>query len=226
MVKGWVMEGLYLDGVNDLALKAADYNAEVNKDCFNGKRDIWLRITFLAHLALTLVRTVVVQILRGTGNLIAGMIHLDGKRIVMGLKDYFSLLIQAIVLPIVGIAIFCWPRMGFKMLSSFRDFADVERETSDIIYRHVPDKKEGGHAFRETLSNIVMGIFGGISAFFQTITHFIEQLLTLHPCDAKETLLTTGALIFVAPMEALTGCSQESEIRYIFTAHRIALETL
>lgn len=60
------MGDFYLDGINDLANRAADYHVEVGAEYFDFKRDVWLRMTILAHVALTLIRTCVVQFLRGT----------------------------------------------------------------------------------------------------------------------------------------------------------------
>jgi hypothetical protein len=219
------MAGLYLDGLNDLALSAIDYKAEVSSEYFVAKRDIWLRITIFVHTALTMIRMLTSQFLRGTGNLAAGIAHLDGERIVMGLNDYLSLLIQAVVLPVLGITIFVWPITGFKLLIKLRDWADTERQTNDIIYKHEPNKKETFHDMRQGFSDGMMGIFGGISAFFQMVTLTLEKLLTLNPSEAWNTLLIKGDLIVEAPKEGVTNCCKKGHSSVIYNAHRIALES-
>lgn len=214
---------LYLDGVNDLLHKIEDYDVEVTKDLFNFKKDIWLRATIIPHTALTLVRTIVVQFFRGTGNIIGGALQLDGERVLMGLNDYLSLLIQAIALPILGVITFIMPKTGYYLLSRMAQSFDAPRVASDIIYKHENNPKQVQCS--KAISEAIMGVFGAISAFIQTLTLCLEHLLSFNCAAAYDTLHNTGALIVKAPQEGFTNCSKKEFSRTIFTAHRITLES-
>lgn len=219
------MAGLYLDGINDLTCKLEEYKVDTSTDCINIKRDIWLRITIFVHTALNLMRTVILQFFRGTGNILGGIIHLDGERFVMGLNDYFSLLIQAVALPVLGVITFLLPKVGYRLLYNFRQSFDTVRQASDIIYQRDDSIKEACHGFRQGLSEAIMGLFGCLTAFIYTVTSTIEHALSLNFSDAYETLRYTGQLIVISPREGLSSCNKKESSRDIYSAHRIALES-
>ncbi len=54
--------------------------------------------------------------IRGTTTILAGVFTLSGEKIVAGLKDYLSLLIQAVALPVIGIVATFHPKTGLGLL--------------------------------------------------------------------------------------------------------------
>jgi hypothetical protein len=217
------MTYLYLDGIHDLTHKLEEYQIDIPTLSFHAKKDIWVRLGIFLHTALTLIRAVALQLLRGTGNLLGGIIHLNGARVVMGMKDYFSLLIQAIALPVLGMVTFVLPKTGYHLLHGFTDFCDTPRQASAIVYKQNNHARERLHKVRQALAEMIMGIFGGASALIQTVTATLEYFLSFNGSGAVESVHYTGELIFSSTLAGMTSCCRTSPSAKIFLAHRIIL---
>lgn len=219
------MNGLYLDGMNDLLQTIKDYSAN-DSSYFHVKRDCWLRITILVHTALTLIRTITMQLFRGTGDLLSGIIHFDGERILMGLNDYLSLLIQSVSLPVLGCVVFVSPKTGHCILQNICFKLDTTRRLhSEIVYYHEDNPRENLFLARKGLSEAIMGILGGLSAFFYTLTYAIENCLSFSFGDlAREELKSKGCLIAIAPLKGISNSCSQTATKAIYEAHRIDIE--
>src|SRR5262249_49975998 len=139
----------------------------------------------------------------------------------LGCKDYFSLLVQAVVLPVLGLITFFWPRIGYKLLYDLRSRCDAPRQFSDVIYYTEEDTNDAKPSTRQRITESIMGILGCISAFVHMVTLFIEQILSLCCGDACTTFSEGLRLTVISPFAA-TGCLDSKEV---YRAHRIAKES-
>ena len=106
-------------------------------------RKAWFRITLPLHFALTIIRTVGGQALRGSALIVSGVLtldfHRDGK-LVSGLIDYLSLVVEAVVLPLLAIASIFKPEVVGTYLRKGMQKGDVDWNNRDykgsILQRH------------------------------------------------------------------------------------------
>ncbi len=87
---------------------------------------VWSRISQPLHFALIIIRTLSTQACRGTSSIVSGVLTFDfhGK-IVSGLKDYLSLLIEAVALPLLTIGVIFKPRVVKNCLEKMEGQLDV-----------------------------------------------------------------------------------------------------
>lgn len=198
---------MYLDGLNDLRETLNHYKIEQDDSWFNLQNTVWLRATIPVHVALTCIRSVAVQSIRGAGNLLGGIILFDGKRILMGLNDYLSLLVQAVVLPVLGFIVFLAPKAGYHILVAFKkietdrkgasptnihfqcrgrpDFIKINKESKDSqigskFLNGLNTVFYAGYGARERVTDVMMGFLGSLSAVVQTVTLTVERVADLH----------------------------------------------
>ncbi len=94
---------------------------------------VWSRISQPLHFALIIIRTLGIQACRGTSSIVSGVltldIHRDGK-LVSGLNDYLSVVVQAIVLPLLGIGAIFKPKAVSDRLGQIVERLDVSMRTT------------------------------------------------------------------------------------------------
>ncbi|NGX55668.1 MAG: hypothetical protein KR126chlam2_01307 [Chlamydiae bacterium] len=139
------LDGAYaLNRFMDGSLRALDYgNLERTTDlsdetpskCVLFARRVWFRLTLPLHFALTIIRTIGGQALRGTSSIVSGVLtldfHRDGK-LVSGLNDYLSLLVEAVVLPLLAIGAIFVPKAIGELLQKGVVRWDVDRNNRDF----------------------------------------------------------------------------------------------
>lgn len=173
------MNSLALDGFIDLADKLEDYNILSNKS-FNIRGDVWCRLMTPLHVALTLIRTVSVQTLRGSAFIFTGIIHLDKKRVHVGFQDFISTIIQAISLPLLGVVTFISPRRGYKI---FQTEANKPYHLLKSDY-----SSECMHLLRKEISTIFIASTGTLSALISLVTDITEHFFSGNLNRAKDAL--------------------------------------
>lgn len=96
-------------------------------------------ITMPIQGVLTAVQAVVLQVIRGIVSIAVGIFTLHGKKIVSGINDIGCALIQAIVLPLLGLFASPCTLLAYKTCAYILRHLDVSREGS-VFHTEVMDK--------------------------------------------------------------------------------------
>ncbi len=153
---------VYFDGADFLEKKVLVKQKEWSS--FVAKEG-WSRISMPIHIALETIRTVCCQAIRGTTSICAGIFTLRGGKIVAGLKDYLSLLIQAVALPVIGIVATFHPKTGLTLLQKLTKY--------HLDYKEVRSTR----TYVKIVESFFRGIGGVPSSFISLSTRSVSYLL-------------------------------------------------
>ncbi|NGX53431.1 MAG: hypothetical protein K1000chlam4_00142 [Chlamydiae bacterium] len=182
---------LYFDGAEALA----NVVREQTRSRHFVVREGWSRVTMPIQAALMCIRTVGCQTIRGTTNILTGVFIWDKERIKSGLKDYLSMLIQAIALPLIGVVATFHPKAGLRLLNKLKNGhvggrAKWQEESSPLTTRY---QKIVGCVFRgiggipgmvilgstSSLSSLLRGKIVGLAEAVVPIVHSVISLAAI-----------------------------------------------
>lgn len=173
---------LYLDGVKFLE----EVVSLQSKSNYAIVREGWSRLSMPIQVALTWINTVGLQAIRGTTTILAGVFTLSGRKIVDGLKDYLSLLIQAVALPLIGIVATFHPKTGLRLLTRLIRYQQIYQEPkSASTYVRIVE------SFFRGMGGVPYTIIDGST---QSLSHILQGKVKKEVDDISEILL--GPLYF------------------------------
>ncbi|NGX55669.1 MAG: hypothetical protein KR126chlam2_01308 [Chlamydiae bacterium] len=140
----------------------------------------YIRLTLPLHFALTIIRTIGGQALRGTGMIVAGLLTLDFKsdgKIVFGLTDYLSLVVEAVVLPLLGILAIVKPHAVSAFLHKDDNSNRVDRTINRDSHENYIDYEFKGDRWNTFITGTVWAITSVPNRFLTSSTNCIQSLL-------------------------------------------------
>jgi hypothetical protein len=199
---------LHLDGLYTFANRLADYGYDYTSDQedtrskhsldqegIGTKRSFLCRVTVIAQAVLILIQTTGKQSIRGLTFLLSGILTLDGARFKIGMKDFVSVIVQSIALPILGLVAVATPhtaaRESYKIAKllnpnwiNYRNSKITDNEGFEISYIDCQKVQ----AFDREPIKTIEWTFLPLQSLISSSTTLLQDILCLQPANALKQL--------------------------------------
>lgn len=214
------MSGLHLESLlrfHDIAEQffyedKGDVKKETSQPFF---QYVVFRLTLPIQLALSLIQSVTLHILRAIASTLCGILTLDGRKILEGLNDIVSCMIETVALVLFATLTFFLPKTGIKASHKFLN----------LFHEDFIEERQRARPL-EGLSKVIVGIVRGVFALPLGIALSSLQIINGTLIGRKD-LVKDGCVAlfasFIVPFIALSATCSDKTNQFVHNFHCISL---
>jgi hypothetical protein len=225
---------LHLDGIAHFRNTIAEYGWQSRnvdgqvttyeriKDSYFLKAEVLCRVFSCVQACMLIITTTAKQAMRGSLFLVTGIFTCNSKRLFFALKDFLSIIVHCVALPILGIVAMCSPKRAMQLSDWIINRANPDIEERSLV------KMDNRHFLEPTLfvaqpiniranfvSKMLFCALAPVAHLITLIQGLVRAILTFdigfYSCAAP--------LMFVAsPLETCLTYAYPDDLQYSQTA--------